>query len=101
MLHSFPGLAESRMVFGIVTLLDDDDTKTALLALPLAEKTYPKDAAIQALFGQALAGSGDKAGAEKAYRKALLLLPDDSTVGVFRAYWKTQIERGLKALGVQ
>ena len=101
MLRAFPNLAESKMVFGIVALLDDDDFKTALPALLLAEKTYPKDAGIQALLGKTLAGTGDKTGAEKAYRKALILLPDDDSVGVFRSHWKAQIERGLKELGVQ
>ena len=101
MLRAFPNLAESKMVFGIVALLDDDDFKTALPALLLAEKTYPKDAGIQALLGQTLAGTGDKPDAEKAYRKALVLLPDDDSVGVFRSHWKAQIERGLKELGVQ
>ena len=69
--------------FGIVALLDDDDFKTALPALLLAEKTYPKDAGIQALLGKTLAGTGDKTGAEKAYRKALVLLPDDDGGGYF------------------
>ena len=101
MLRAFPDVAESKVVFGIVALLDDDDIKTALPALLLAEKTYPKNAGIQALLGQALAGTGDKTGAENAYRKALVLLPDDDTVGVFRSYWKSQIERGLKELGAQ
>jgi hypothetical protein len=105
MLRASPELAESKMVFGIVALLDDDDVATALRALPLVEKTYPKDAAVQALLGdtgrstsKALAVSGDSSGAEKAYRKALVLLPDDANVGVFRSYWKGRIERGLKQL---
>lgn len=101
MLRAFPDVAESKMVFGIVALLDDDDMTTALPALRLAENAYPKNAGVQALLGQTLAGTGDKTGAEKAYRKALVLLPDDQTVGVFRSYWKNQIERGLKELGVQ
>ena len=101
MLRAFPDVAESKMVFGIVALLDDDDLKTALPALLVAEKTYPKNAGMQALLGQTLAGTGDKTGAERAYRKALVLLPDDETVGVFRSYWKAQIERGLKELGLQ
>ena len=98
MLRAFPNLAESKMVFGIVALLDDDDFKTALPALLLAEKTYPKDAGIQALLGKTLAGTGDKTGAEKAYRKALVLLPDDDSVGVFRSYWKAQINSSLPTL---
>jgi len=101
MLRAFPDIAESKMVFGVVALLDDDDLKTALPALLVAEKTYPKNAGMQALLGQTLAGTGDKTAAERAYRKALVLLPDDQTVGVFRSYWKAQIERGLKELGVQ
>ena len=100
MLRPFPR-AESKMVGGIITLLNDDDFKTALPSLLLAEKTYPTNAGIQAMLGTVLAHAGDKAGAEKAYRKALLLLPDDDTVGGLRPYWKSQIERGLKELGVQ
>jgi pimeloyl-ACP methyl ester carboxylesterase len=101
MLRRFPDAAESKMVFGVVSLLDDVDFATALPALRLAEKTYPRDAAIQALLGQTLAGTGDKTGAASAYRRALALLPDDASVGVFRSYWKSQIERGLKELGMQ
>ena len=44
MLRAFPDVAESKMVFGIVALLDDDDVTTALRALLLAENTYPKNA---------------------------------------------------------
>jgi predicted dienelactone hydrolase len=101
MLRAFPNLADSKMVGGIMTLLSDDDIKTALPSLLLAEKTYPKNARIQALLGEVLAGTGDKTGAEKAYRKALVLLPDDDAVGGGRSYWKSRIERGLKELGVQ
>ena len=71
--RAFPDVAESKMVFGVVALLDDDDFTTALSALRLAEKTYPKNAGIQALLGQTLAATGDKTGAERAYRKALVL----------------------------
>jgi pimeloyl-ACP methyl ester carboxylesterase len=101
MLRAFPNLADSKMVGGIITLLGDDDIKTALPSLLLAEKTYPTNARIQALLGEVLARTGDKAGAEKAYRKAFVLLPDDDTVGGGRSYWKSRIERGLKELGVQ
>jgi pimeloyl-ACP methyl ester carboxylesterase len=101
MLRAFPNLADSKMVGGIITLLNDDDIKTALPSLLLAEKTYPKNARIQALLGEVLARTSDKTGAEKAYRKAFVLLPDDDTVGGGRSYWKSRIERGLKELGVQ
>jgi pimeloyl-ACP methyl ester carboxylesterase len=101
MLGAFPDLAQSKLVGGIMTLLGDDDVKTALASLRLAEKTYPKNAGIQAMLGKALARTGDNSGAEQAYRKALVLLPDDNTVGGFRSYWNSQIEQGLKALGVR
>ena len=101
MLRAFPNLAQSKMVGGIITLLGDDDIKTALPSLLLAERTYPKNAGIETMLGNVLLRTGDKAGAEKAYRKALVLLPDDDTVGGFRPYWKSQIERGLKELGIQ
>jgi len=101
MLRAFPSAAEPKMVGGIIALLSDNDIKTALPSLLLAEKTYPKNAGIQAMLGKVLARTGDKTGAEKAYRKALVLLPDDNTVGGLRPYWKSQIERGLKELGVQ
>ena len=100
MLRAFPNVAESKMVGGIITLLSDDDFKTALPSLLLAEKTYPANAGIQAMLGRVLARTGDKAGAEQAYRKALVLLPDDHTVGGLRPYWESQIKRGLKELGV-
>jgi pimeloyl-ACP methyl ester carboxylesterase len=101
MLRAFPDVAESKLVGGLITLLSDDDVKTALPTLKLAEATYPKNAGIQTMLGQVLARTGDKTGAEQAYRKALVLLPDDDTVGGLRPYWKSRIERGLKELGVQ
>jgi predicted dienelactone hydrolase len=101
MLRAFPDVAESKLVGGIITLLGDDDVKTALPSLLLAEKTYPKNAGIQVMLGQVLTRTGDNSGAEQAYRKALVLLPDDNTVGGFRPYWASQIEQGLKALGVR
>src|SRR4029453_12192558 len=42
-LRAFPNLAESKMVGGIITLLSDDDIKTALPSLLVAEKIYPKN----------------------------------------------------------
>ncbi|MEO8335740.1 MAG: hypothetical protein ABI664_12260 [bacterium] len=101
MLRDFPNVASSKMVGGIITLLSDDDIETALPSLLLAEKAYPTNAGIQTMLGQVLARTGDKAGAEQAFRKALVLLPDDATVGGFLPYWKSRIERGLKELGVQ
>lgn len=99
MLRAFPDVAESKLLGGIIALLDDDDTDTALPSLLLAEKTYPKNAGIETTLGEVLARTGDKAGAEQAYRKALVLLPDDDS-GFPRSYWQAQIERGLKELGV-
>jgi Flp pilus assembly protein TadD len=100
MLRAFPDVAESKLLGGIIALSDDDDIKTALPSLLLAEKTYPKNAGIETMLGEVLARTGDKAGAEKAYRKALVLLPDDDS-GFPGSYWKSHIERGLKELGVQ
>lgn len=101
MLRAFPDdLVQSKLVGGIITLLSDDDVKTALASLLVAERTYPKNAGIQTMLGQVLARTGDKSGAEQAYRKALVLLPDDGTAGAFGPMWKSQIERGLKELGV-
>jgi Flp pilus assembly protein TadD len=101
MLRAFPDVAQSKLVGGIMTLLGDDDVKTALASLRLAEKTYPQNAGIQVMLGNVLARTGDNSGAEQAYRRALVLLPDDNTVGGFRSYWNPQIEQGLKALGLR
>lgn len=101
MLRAFPDLAQSKMVGGLITLLNDDDIKTALPALRLAGTIYPKSAPIQAMLGKVLARTGDTGGAERAYRSALVLLPDDNTVGGLRPYWQSQIDRGLKALAAR
>jgi pimeloyl-ACP methyl ester carboxylesterase len=99
MLKAFPDLARSKMIGGLIALLGDDDVKTALPSLMLAEKSYPSNAGIEAMLGQALARTGDKAGAEKAFRRARELFPDDTTMGGFGAYWKIVIDRGLQELG--
>ncbi|MEO8624100.1 MAG: hypothetical protein ABI625_23675 [bacterium] len=101
MLRDFPTLAQSKLVGGIITLLSDDDITTALSSLLVAGTAYPKNAGLQVMLGQVLARTGDKVGAERAYRKALVLLPDDDTVGGFRPVWQSRIERGLKELGLQ
>jgi pimeloyl-ACP methyl ester carboxylesterase len=101
MLRAFPKLAEAKLLGGLITLLNDEEINTALPTLQLADTLYPKNAGMQAMLGKVLARTGDKAGAERAYRKALVLLPDDQTVGGLRTYWKSQIERGLKELGAQ
>jgi pimeloyl-ACP methyl ester carboxylesterase len=96
LLRAFPG---ARMTGGIMALLDEDDVKTALPSLVVAEKIHPESAAIHAMLGKVLARTGDKTGAEKAYRRALVLLPNDTSVGALRPYWKNEIERGLRELG--
>jgi pimeloyl-ACP methyl ester carboxylesterase len=98
MLRAFPDLAEGKTVAGLITLMGDDDLQTALPSLMLAQKSYPKNAGIHAMLGQALARTGDKAGAEKAFRRARELFPDDTTMGGFGPYWKNVIDRGLREL---
>lgn len=98
MLSAFSNAAGGRMVGGIMALLGDEDVKTALPCLMVAEKSYPTFAAIQVMLGNVLARTGDKAGAETAYRKAAALLPNDDSVGALRPYWNNQIERGLRDL---
>jgi pimeloyl-ACP methyl ester carboxylesterase len=100
LLRAFPAVAQSKMVGGLITLVSDGDFSTALPALRVAEHTYPGNAGIEALLGQVLLQTGDRRGAERAFRQGLALLATDSTMGAFRSYWEGQIQRGLKELGV-
>ena len=99
LLSNYPDIAEGRLKGAAMVLLNDNDVKTAFPHLILIEKKYPQSAAIQAMLGKVRALSGDKTGAEKAFRNALRLLPDDATIDVLRRYWQNQIEGGLHDLG--
>jgi len=68
-------------------------------ALRFAVKKNPKNSGYRVWLGQALALTGDRAGALAAYRKAAELLPDDNTVGTSRDNYKYLIDKGLKDLG--
>jgi dienelactone hydrolase len=98
MMRSFPDGAGNAVGAGFV-LLRDGDVKIALPHLQLAAKSYPKRAGIQAMLGQALTITGDRAAALTAFRKAVELLPGDASVGGLRAYWKYVIDNGLEELG--
>ena len=100
LLRAFPAVAQSKMVGGLITLVSDGDLGTALPALRVAENAYPGNVGIQTLLGRVLLRTGDRSGAEAAFRKGLALMPTDSTMGGFRPYWESQIRRGLKELGV-
>lgn len=100
LLRAFPAIAQGKMVGGLLTLVSDDDFATALPALRVAASTYPGNVGIQVLLGQVLLQTGDRSGAEQAFRKGLSMMETDSTMGVFRGMWERRIRRGLKELGV-
>jgi hypothetical protein len=68
-------------------------------ALRLAIEDDPKAATYQVWLGQALAVTGDRAGALAAFRKAAGLFPGDKSVGNAREAYKYRIEKGLRDLG--
>src|SRR5262249_59959659 len=88
-----------RLGAGANILLQNGDTTAALPALRFAIKEDPKVAVHQIWLGQALALTGDRAGALAAYRKAAELLPGDASAGGAREAYKYLIAKGLKELG--
>jgi len=87
----------SESVFAAAhVLFEDGDVKTALSVLRRIDADHPNLAHVQALLGQALLLSGDRAGALEAFRKGKALIDGDKTVG---SIWKFYINEGLKELG--
>jgi pimeloyl-ACP methyl ester carboxylesterase len=99
LIRSIPGVPPMRVVGGASVLVKNGDATAALPALQWAAKEYPKVTTIQVLLGQALAITGDRAGALAAYCKAAELLPGDESVGNAREAYKYLIDKGLKELG--
>jgi hypothetical protein len=88
-----------RLAASASLLIADGDAEAALPALRFATKEEPTVAAHRLHLGQALALTGDRAGALAAYRKAAELLPGDESAGNNRSAYKYLIEKGLKDLG--
>jgi hypothetical protein len=98
-IRSIPEVRPERVTVGPSILLKDGDAAAAIPALRYCAKEFPKMAVIQMHLGEALAQTGDRAGALAAYRKAAELLPSDDSVGTSGEAYKYLINRGLKDLG--
>jgi len=80
-------------------LQEDGRKLEAASLLRWAAPQSPKAADLQRALGQALAGLGDKAGARKAFEKALELLAEDGTLDAMQKMnTRKAVEAGLKAL---
>ena len=91
-----------RVAGAASTLTEDGDAKAALAALRWAAKEYPKRSINQVWLGEALALTGDRAGALAAHRKAAELFPNDDEMAKnesLREGYKYRIDKGLKELG--
>jgi hypothetical protein len=88
-----------RLAAAASCLLREGEAAAALPAIRLAVKEQPKMTIYQIRLGEALALTGDRAGALAAYRKAAELLPDDKTVGTSGEAYKYMIDKGLKDVG--
>src|SRR5262249_41803874 len=99
LIRSIPNLPTEQVASAAFVLLKDHDAKPALPALRYVTKEYPKRASYQAWLGEALALTGDRAGALAAYRKAAELLPADENTENWRQYCKHLIDKGLKEWG--
>jgi dienelactone hydrolase len=77
-------------------LLQDGDVRVALSILRRVDADHPNRVSVQALLGQALFLSGDRAGALAAFRKGKAILDSDKSA---TSIWKYSIEEGLKELG--
>jgi tetratricopeptide (TPR) repeat protein len=88
-----------RLAAAAACLLRDGDAAAALPALRYAVKEDPKSTILHIWLGQALALTGDRAGALAAYRKAAELHPGDQTMGNSGLAYKYMIDKGLKDLG--
>jgi hypothetical protein len=102
LLQSIPNEPTRRVAGAAYCLLKDRDAEAALPALVWAAKEYPKSPIYQVWLGQALALTGDRAGARAAYRKAAELLPGDDEMAKnerLREHYQYLIDKGLKDLG--
>src|SRR5581483_2940932 len=99
LVRSPAGRPTSRLAAGACCLVRDGEALAALPALRLAIKEEPTVAAYQVWLGQALALTGDRAGARAAYCKAAELLPGDKSAEGAREAYKFLIDKGLKELG--
>jgi hypothetical protein len=98
-IRSIPEVRPERVTVGPSILLKDGDVAAAIPALRYCAKEFPKMAVIHMHLGEALAQTGDRAGALAAYRKAAELLPSDDSVGTSGDAYKYLINKGLKGLG--
>jgi hypothetical protein len=91
-----------RLASAAACLLRDGEAAAALPALRYAVKEDPRSTILHIWLGQALALTGDRAGALAAYRKAAELHPGDQTMGNSGGAYKYMIymiDKGLKELG--
>src|SRR5262249_32313268 len=96
LVRSSTNLPIGRLAASASLLTADGDPEAALPALRLAVKEEPKRAAHQLHLGEALALTGDRAGARAAFRKVAELLPGDESAGNNREAYKYLIKKGLK-----
>jgi tetratricopeptide (TPR) repeat protein len=89
----------ARLASAAACLLRDGNAAAALPALRYAVKEDPRSTIHHIWLGQALALTGDRAGALAAYRKAAELHPHDQTMGNAGGAYKYFIDKGLKELG--
>jgi hypothetical protein len=99
-IRSVPNQSTELVASAAFVLLKDHDPNAALSALRYVTKEYPKVAGYQVWLGQALGLTGDREGAQAAYRKAADLLPTDETAGNWRENYLYQIKKGRKDLGL-
>lgn len=101
LVRSIPDARPNWVAGGATTLVEEGDATAALPALRWAVKEYPKDTLYQIWLGQALAVTGDRAGALAAYRKAAVLYPHDEIINneLARQNYKYLIDKGLTELG--
>jgi tetratricopeptide (TPR) repeat protein len=101
LVRSIPDTRPNWVAGAASTLVKEGDATAALPAHRWAVKEYPKNAIYQIWLGQALAVTGDRAGALAAYRKAAELFPHDETLDneLVRQNYKYLIDKGLKDLG--
>jgi tetratricopeptide (TPR) repeat protein len=85
---------------GAALVLSEEGHKPdSLTMLRIGVQRTPGSRSLQQALGEALEAAGDTAGAVAAYRKALALLPKDSTVpDLIRLGLRQQLEGRLKAL---
>jgi hypothetical protein len=101
LVRSIPGTRPNWVAGAASTLVAEGDATAGMPALRWAVREYPKDTLYQIWLGQALAVTGDRAGALAAYRKAAELFPHDETINneLARQNYKYMVDKGLKDLG--